>query len=80
MGKTIRDIYLITKNKIPAVEIMEHEMFCLNRLLMSVESPDVFCISHEYVNRNYISQNKKQILKASCQPQLNAFCFLINKN
>ena len=80
MEKTIRDIYLVTKNKLPAEEIMEFEMIFLNFVLEKIENPEVFCASHEYVNRNAITQNKKQILKASSHPNLKAFCFLLNKN
>ncbi len=80
MEKTVRDIYLVTKNKFPAEEIMEFEMIFLNLVLQKAESPEVFCVSHEYVNRNGITQNKKQIIKASAHPQLKPFCFLLNKN
>lgn len=80
MENAIRDIFLIVKNKFPAEEVMEQEMNSLNRILINVENPDVYCLSHEYVNRNAITQNKTLILKASYQKELNAFCFLINKN
>ncbi len=80
MENAIRDIFLITKNKFPAEEVMEQEMICLNKVLLNIENPEVYCLSHEYVNRNAITQNKNLILKASYQKELNAFCFLINKN
>jgi hypothetical protein len=80
MDKAVRDIYLVTKNGLHADETMEHELISLNYVLQNVESPETFCASHEYVNRNIITQNSRLILKAASHPELKAFCFLINKN
>ena len=59
---------------------IEKEMERVNDLLPLIETPDNFCIAHELVNRNYITQSKKKILAAIRFQELKAFRFLIGKN
>lgn len=59
---------------------IEQEVSCLNDILHEVESADCFCIAHELVNRNRITNRKNKILRASQQRVLDSFCFLLNKN
>lgn len=59
---------------------IEHKMYCLNQLLLITESSGEFCRANELVDRNYITSNKKKILKASLHFRLKPFRFIINKN
>jgi hypothetical protein len=59
---------------------IEKEMERVNEILLIIETPESFCIAHELVNRNYITQSKKKILRAVKYQELKAFRFLIGKN
>ena len=56
------------------------EMDNLTTIIHMTESPDVFCIANELVNRNNITGNKKKILREAKNIRLRAFRFFINKN
>jgi serine/threonine protein kinase len=59
---------------------LEKEMESINSLLDNFESPDNFCMAHELVNRNSITQRKSKILREIRYQELRAFRFLISKN
>jgi len=61
-------------------QAFEHEIECLNTLLVRTESSHSFCHAHELVNRNHITTNTKKILKATRFSELKPFRFLLNKN
>ncbi len=58
----------------------EEELAGLNRLLQSLETPEIFCAAHELVDRYKISSKKEKIIKESRHFYLRPFRFLINKN
>ena len=59
---------------------IEREMERVNEILVVIETPDNFCLAHELINRNYITQSKKKILKTIRYQELKAFRFLVGKN
>lgn len=61
-------------------DLIQNEVECLHRILMTVERNDVFCKAHELVTRYKITRKAKAILKAVEWPELKPFNFLINKN
>ena len=75
-----RDLLLLYKNEECNDELIQYEVECLDRILLTVERNDVFCRAHELVSRYRITQKAKAILKASEWPELKPFYFLINKN
>ena len=75
-----RDLLLLYKAERYSEDLLQHEVECLHRILMQVESRDVFCTAHELVKRNRITGKSKAILNASANLRLKPFYFLINKN
>jgi hypothetical protein len=75
-----RDLLVLLKNEFASQRAIEHEVECLNYILIKAESPEQFCIAHELVNRSYITSKPKKILQAIRFAELKPFQFLINKN
>jgi hypothetical protein len=75
-----RDLLVLLKNEFMSEKSIEQEVDCLNEILHRAESPESFCLAHELVNRNRITQHPFRILKAIRQTDLKPFRFLINKN
>jgi hypothetical protein len=75
-----RDLLLLYKEEVYNDELIQYEVECLHRILMTVERSDVFCRSHELATRTKITGKAKAILKATEWPELKPFTFLINKN
>jgi hypothetical protein len=71
-----RDIMVLLRNE----NITDEELQCLHQLLQAVESPAQFCLAHELVDRNRITNNAKRIFKETRFYFLRPFRFLINKN
>lgn len=61
-------------------EALEKAVECLHKILLRVESNDVFCSSHELVTRTFITSKHTAILKAVAMTEMRPFYFLINKN
>ena len=80
MSSPKRDILVVVKNQFISDEAIEQEMEYLHSLLRETESPEQFCIAHELVDRNRITQKKEKILKASREDRMRPFRFFINKN
>jgi hypothetical protein len=74
-----RDLLLLYKS-IVNQEALEKAVECLHKILLRVESNEVFCSSHELVKRTFITREQKAILKAVTLTDLKPFYFLINKN
>lgn len=74
-----RDLLLLYKEEVND-DLIQYEVECLHRILITVERNDVFCKAHELANRYKITQKAKAILKAVEWPELKPFYFLINKN
>lgn len=75
-----RDLLVLLKTQFMSQSAIDHEVECLNDILLLAESDEHFCIAHELVVRNYITSKKKRILKAIRFGELKPFRFLINKN
>ncbi len=75
-----RDLLLLYREEVYNDDLIQFEVECLHRILMTVERYDVFCQAHELVSRHKITQKAKAILKAIEWPELKPFNFLINKN
>ena len=75
-----REIVLLLKTGKMSDEALGKELDKLEIVLFQTESTSIFCKTHELVDRNRISSNRKKILKASISSQLKPFRFLINKN
>ncbi len=71
---------MLLKNEFMTERAIEQEVECLNEILLKIESPENFCIAHELVNRNIITQSSSKIIKAIRLAELKPFRFLINKN
>ena len=61
-------------------QAIEHEVECLNEILLQTESSENFCRAHELVDRNRITSKTKKILFAIKFDLLKPFRFLICKN
>jgi hypothetical protein len=75
-----RDLLVLYKADVYNDDLLQHEVECLHRILLQVERNDIFCIAHELVTRNRITDKTKSILKAISHLRLKPFNFLINKN
>jgi hypothetical protein len=75
-----RDLLMLLRNEFASEQAIEHEVKCINHMLIQAESPEQFCIAHELVTRHRITSNPKKILQAIRFTELKAFRFLINKN
>jgi hypothetical protein len=75
-----RDLLVLLKNEFASQRAIEHEVECLNYILIRAESAEQFCLAHELVNRSYITSKPKKILQAIGFAELKPFQFLINKN
>jgi hypothetical protein len=75
-----RDLLVLLKNEFATQRAIEHEVECINHVLVQVESMEQFCQAHELVDRNRITSKPKKILRAIRFAELRPFRFLINKN
>jgi len=75
-----RDLLVLLKNEFMSQRALDHEVECLNDILRTAESDEQFCVAHELVNRNRITDKPRRILKAIRYSELKPFRFLINKN
>ena len=75
-----RDLLVMYKADWKKEDLVQHEVECLHRLLLQVESQDIFCTANELATRRGITNRKKSIIKATKHLQLKPFNFLINKN
>ena len=75
-----RDLLVLLKSEFMSQQAIEHEVECINDMLRCTESDEQFCIAHELVDRNRITNKPKRILKAIRFTELKQFRFLINKN
>ena len=80
MKKYNRDLLVLYKADVFSEDLLQHQVECLHQLLINVENDVVFCTAHELVTRTKITSKKKHILRATEQPELKPFYFLINKN
>jgi hypothetical protein len=80
MKKFDRDLLVLYKAEMYDEELLQREVECLHRILVRVESGEVFCQSHELATRYNITQKRSSILKAVGKYRLKPFHFLINKN
>lgn len=71
---------MIVKDQSVSDEAIEQQVECLNELLRITETDEQFCMAHELVDRNSITQKPRLILKAIRFATLKPFRFLINKN
>ena len=75
-----RDLLVLLKNEFMSQQALDQEVECLNHILRTTESEEQFCIAHELVQRNRITNRAKKILKAIRFAELKPFIFLVNKN
>lgn len=75
-----RDLLVLLRNEFMSQQALDHEVECLHHLLRVAESDEKFCIAHELVDRNSITNKMKRIVKATRFKELKPFRFLINKN
>lgn len=75
-----RDLLLLYRSEEYNEDLLQKEVESLHRILVSIESNEVFCKAHELVTRNKITEKTKSILRAVASFELKPFYFLINKN
>jgi hypothetical protein len=75
-----RDLLVLLKNEFASQQAIEHEVECINHILIKAESLQQFCLAHELVERFRITSKPKRILRAIRFTELKPFRFLINKN
>ena len=75
-----RDLLVLLKNEYASQQAIDHEVECLNHILMRVESTEQFCRAHELVNRFRITTRPSRLLRAYRKGELRPFHFLLNKN
>ncbi|HEV7621234.1 MAG TPA: hypothetical protein VGO09_05855 [Flavisolibacter sp.] len=75
-----RDLLVLFKTEVYNEDLLQHEVDCLHKLLLRVECNETFCIAHELVTRNKITNKVKALIKAIGDSKLRPFNFLLNKN
>jgi hypothetical protein len=75
-----RDLLVLYKADVFNEDLLQREVESLHQILLNVERSDIFCLAHELVTRNKITQKAKTILRATRHIRLKPFQFLINKN
>jgi hypothetical protein len=75
-----RDIIVLLRHENMNEQALEQAVECLHSILQQTETRENFCIAHELVNRNGITQKFKKILAAVRYADLKPFQFLICKN
>ncbi len=75
-----RSLLVLFKTGLLDEKAIERQVECLNKILVTTDSPENFCTAHELVDRNRITSNKKKILKETKHFLMKPFRFLINKN
>jgi hypothetical protein len=75
-----RDILVVVRNQSISDDAIERELQNLDRVLLRAETIERFCISHELVDRNRITNKRSRLLKETRFQTLRPFRFLINKN
>ncbi|HTM91796.1 MAG TPA: hypothetical protein VL095_05230 [Flavisolibacter sp.] len=75
-----RDLLLLYKADVFNEDLLQREVENLHQILLKVERSDIFCLAHELVTRNKITQKAKSILRATRNLRLKPFQFLISKN
>ena len=75
-----RDLLVLYKADVYNEDLLQREVENLHQILLRVERSDIFCLSHELVTRNRITQKAKAILRATRHLKLKPFRFLINRN
>lgn len=80
MKKYNRDLLVLYKSNVFNADLLQQEVECLHKILVSVERMDVFCLAHELAMRTRITSKARHIIKAAGEAGLKPFYFLINKN
>lgn len=75
-----RDLLVLLKTEFMTEKAIEQEVEKLHDIFRNFESPECFCISHELVNRNRITQKPSKLIRIFYQQNLKPFRFLICKN
>jgi hypothetical protein len=75
-----RDLLVLYKADVYNEDLLQREVESLHQILLRVERTENFCLVHELVTRNKITQKARSILKATRYLRLKPFQFLINKN
>ena len=80
MGNYNRDLLVLFKADVYNEDLLQQEVECLHKILLKVESNEVFCLAHELAKRTFITQKAKAMIRAISKSTLKPFYFLINKN
>jgi len=76
-----RDLLVLLKNEFASQQAIEHEVECLNHILVQTESLEHFCRVHELVERFQITSKSRRIIRTIRRGgEMRAFTFLLNKN
>jgi hypothetical protein len=76
-----RDLLVLLKNEFASQQAIEHEVECLNHILVQAESIEQFCRVHELVERLKITSKPRRLIRAiRSGGEMKAFTFLLNKN
>ena len=75
-----RDLLVLIKHEFKSQQAIEHEVEQLNNILRQTELPHQFCLAHELVQRNRITEKAPRLLAAFRSPLLKPFWFLISRN
>lgn len=75
-----RDLLVLLRNEFMDQQQLDNEVQCLHHLLRGAESDEKFCVAHELVERNRITNKSRKIAKVIRVKELKPFQFLLNKN
>jgi hypothetical protein len=75
-----RDLLVLLRNEFMSQQALDHEVQCLHHLLRGTESDEKFCVAHELVDRNRITNKYRKIARVIGVKELKPFQFLLNKN
>ena len=75
-----RELVLLSKTALMSEKALEKELISLEQLFVYAESEKAFCETHQLVQRNRITSNKKRLINIFYRHQLKPFWFLVNKN
>ena len=75
-----RELVLLLKTGQMSEKALEKELDSLDELLHHIESPGIFCKTHELVDRNRITDKQTKLINNFYLQELKPFRFLICKN
>lgn len=75
-----RDLLVLMKTEFMTEQSIEQEVEKLHYIFLNLESPSLFSVCHELVDRNRITNNQEKLETIFYSKSLKPFRFIICKN